>query len=366
MTNQNFVISTTSHLYNLEITEYLGTVTAHKVAGTGIFSDLAAQVSDIFGGRSKSYQKQLNAIKNEVLNELKYEALKLNANGIIGMKLDFDEISGKGKSMLMVSAVGTAIRFINHDKDKNVTKMVTDILSSEQLNTNLRKKKILNILENSDKFISDDAWRLLIENKIVEAAPIIIDKLAEYINEYYRPDSLEDKFINHSRNYFLNMPPELIKAHIYGAFKYKRSYLTKIAREIINQLELFDFDSVEQMLLSNDIKIKKEAINLLRYTKPNYSLEDISNFSNLIPKIKENFKITGEILEKKKLLNSNNVKYWKCECGAENDMTNEHCSKCLKDIYGFGKDEFNPEQAIKLIRDSINVLDEFYNTSKQN
>ena len=36
-------------------------------------------------------------------------AKALGANAVVGLKIEFDEISGKGKSMFMVTAYGTAV-----------------------------------------------------------------------------------------------------------------------------------------------------------------------------------------------------------------------------------------------------------------
>jgi uncharacterized protein YbjQ (UPF0145 family) len=38
------------------------------------------------------------------------KAEKLGADAVVGLKMDFGEVSGKDKSMFMVSAVGTAVR----------------------------------------------------------------------------------------------------------------------------------------------------------------------------------------------------------------------------------------------------------------
>lgn len=56
------IVSTTPTLDGWGIDEYLGVVTSHVVAGTNMFSDIAASFSNIFGGTSTSYQKQLERI----------------------------------------------------------------------------------------------------------------------------------------------------------------------------------------------------------------------------------------------------------------------------------------------------------------
>ena len=46
----NIPVSTTPSLDGWDIDEYLGVATAHVVAGTNVFSDIAGSFSDIFGG----------------------------------------------------------------------------------------------------------------------------------------------------------------------------------------------------------------------------------------------------------------------------------------------------------------------------
>lgn len=103
------IITTTNSIENNNIKEYLGVVNANIVIGTNIFSDYAASVTDILGGRSETYQNKLNNIYEKVINELTKKANAMDADAILGLHIDFDEISGAGKAMLMVSASGTAI-----------------------------------------------------------------------------------------------------------------------------------------------------------------------------------------------------------------------------------------------------------------
>jgi len=76
------------------------------VAGTGLFSDVAASFSDVFGGRSSSYKRQLEDINDEAVAEIKEQAAQKNADAVVGLKIDHDEISGQQKDMLMVTATG--------------------------------------------------------------------------------------------------------------------------------------------------------------------------------------------------------------------------------------------------------------------
>lgn len=106
---EKILLSTTSELNGWDIVEYVDIVSAQIVIGTGVFSDLFAELTDFMGGNSDSYEKQLKQLNNKALSNLSEQAKSLNANAVVGIKLDYDEISGKGKQMFMLTATGTAV-----------------------------------------------------------------------------------------------------------------------------------------------------------------------------------------------------------------------------------------------------------------
>ena len=76
-----------------------------------VFRDFFAGMTDFFGGRSEASQKILRDARKNCLQELKIEAARINADGVLGVDLDYSEISGKGKGMLFLVASGTAVKF---------------------------------------------------------------------------------------------------------------------------------------------------------------------------------------------------------------------------------------------------------------
>lgn len=104
------IITSTHDIKDYKIKEYLGLINVNIVIGTNFFSDFFASVSDFFGGYSSSYQSKLDKIYADAINALEEKANYLRANGIIGVHFDFDEISGQGKQMFMVTAYGTAVQ----------------------------------------------------------------------------------------------------------------------------------------------------------------------------------------------------------------------------------------------------------------
>jgi uncharacterized protein YbjQ (UPF0145 family) len=102
------ILTTTSSLDGMNVREYRGIVTGEAILGANIFRDLFAGIRDIVGGRSNSYEKVLEAAREQAFNDLKSKALRLGANAVIGVDVDYETIGAKG-SMLMVSVTGTAV-----------------------------------------------------------------------------------------------------------------------------------------------------------------------------------------------------------------------------------------------------------------
>ena len=100
------LITTTATLQDRKIRKYIGVVTGEAILGANIFKDFFAGIRDIVGGRSAAYEKELRRAKEIAMEEMQMEARRLGANAIIGVDLDYETV---GKSMLMVSASGTAV-----------------------------------------------------------------------------------------------------------------------------------------------------------------------------------------------------------------------------------------------------------------
>ena len=102
------IIITTETAPNLNITKRIEIVTAECAFGMNIFKDLFAGVRDIVGGRSEAVQKTMRDSRKTALYELKKEAYEVGANAVVGVDLDYVELSNAG-SMVMLVASGTAV-----------------------------------------------------------------------------------------------------------------------------------------------------------------------------------------------------------------------------------------------------------------
>jgi uncharacterized protein YbjQ (UPF0145 family) len=102
------IVTTTPSIEGQRITRYLGLVTGEAILGANVFKDLFAGIRDIVGGRSGTYERELQRARDIAVQELTERARALGANAVVGVDLDY-EVLGQGNGMLMVSASGTAV-----------------------------------------------------------------------------------------------------------------------------------------------------------------------------------------------------------------------------------------------------------------
>lgn len=102
------LLTTTPSIEGHPIREYRGIISAETIIGANFVKDFFARITDVFGGRSGSYERVLREGKEAALAELTKEAQRLGANAVVGLKLDYEAVGASG-SMLMVVASGTAV-----------------------------------------------------------------------------------------------------------------------------------------------------------------------------------------------------------------------------------------------------------------
>lgn len=104
------IITTTDQVEGKRVAGYLGIVSGEAVVGTNIFRDLMAGIRDIVGGRSGGYEQELRMAKDAAVSDMEAEAHELGADAVVGVDLDYEHLGGGNKSMLMVTANGTAVK----------------------------------------------------------------------------------------------------------------------------------------------------------------------------------------------------------------------------------------------------------------
>lgn len=101
------LLTTTHSMPNYEIAEVKGVVTAEAALGINVLRDILVSFRDSVGGRSKTSENALRALREHALEELKVEAHAIGANAVVGVDLDYSEMSSH--NMLFLVASGTAV-----------------------------------------------------------------------------------------------------------------------------------------------------------------------------------------------------------------------------------------------------------------
>ena len=102
------ITTTTNSIEGKRIVEYKGIIFGEVISGVDFIKDFAASLTNIFGGRSGSYEGELIEAREKALKEMEQRARQLGANAVIGVDIDY-EVLGQGGNMLMVTASGTAV-----------------------------------------------------------------------------------------------------------------------------------------------------------------------------------------------------------------------------------------------------------------
>ena len=106
----SLIITTTYSVEGRAIAQYLDVVTAEVVLGTGFLSELGAGLADFLGARAGKFQDKLRKAKRIALEELREQAVQIDADAVVGVDLDYMTLAA---NTLMVTANGTAVKLIS-------------------------------------------------------------------------------------------------------------------------------------------------------------------------------------------------------------------------------------------------------------
>lgn len=351
---KDILVTTTEKIDGIEIIQYIKPISAHVVTGTGFFSDFAASFSDVFGGRSQSYQKQLSSIYNEAVETLKRTAYENGANCIVGLRVDSDEISGKGKSMFMITAVGTAVVIESIKNKKTEKKEKAESISTERMIEERQRRLLIQLAKNNKLVLDDKTWEFISENNVHEIAEEVFTKAKANYDAYF--DEEKTRIYQKLLTYLYSLDEKIRIEILYKQIIEKKAIsINSKFFLLIKELMAYDESKLKMYLSDNDSDIRGKALQIITYDKPFYTIEDIKTFQDYIEIIKHNFP-KYEIASQKKLLSSKEIDIWKCECGEKNELEIVNCSKCGRDIYGFISGEINPENAILQLTENIEII----------
>lgn len=105
---KSMISTTTPTVEGKAIVEYKGIVFGEVVAGVNVIKDFVAGLSNVFGGRSTTYEDELIQARQQAIAEMEQRAMQVGANAVVGVDIDY-EVLGADNGMLMVTASGTAV-----------------------------------------------------------------------------------------------------------------------------------------------------------------------------------------------------------------------------------------------------------------
>ncbi|MGV3704592.1 MAG: YbjQ family protein [Arcticibacter sp.] len=351
----NLITTTTSNLEGWTITNYLQPVSSNIVVGANIFSDFSASITDFFGGRSGTYEKKLQQIYEQSIQKLQKKAKAMGASAIVGLKIDIDEITGKGTQMFMVTAYGTPVRAIRQRNEVSTNdSAIEKVMDGTYVENKVIAKRIIERSEINKRLDLNDL-NFILEHPYPEFVDTMIDYTRRNASNATGPE--DETVAMQIRSYFSNIDPntaaevlyvELLKAD-YGV-KYQYSI-----RDAIKELCLIDYDKLADIMKSGNLQQGKFALNILAAKRESYTEADKIGLARMKDIIDESFQPLGTVTSKKGFM-SGEKSVWVCTCKRSNDLDAKYCAGCLNDIYGFKQGESHPVGLSKLIEDRLSFI----------
>lgn len=255
--------------------KHLGLVTAHVVAGTGLFNDFAAGFTDVFGGRSGTYQKQLASLQAEVVEVLRRKARQVGANWVLGARIDFDEISGKGMQMFMVSASGTAV-FAELLQGQSEAVTVRRSITASELRAGLSRLTLVDQARNGRLEFDNETWLALAEFQVVEAVPAII-RFVRTFGETIDAAAPQRRALD----FFRTLPVDALQRELHVMLATDPE-ARPLASRFVLDLAIVDLAWVKEQLGSDDFELRRTALQLLQGTAPSYTAADLPLLQSIL------------------------------------------------------------------------------------
>lgn len=331
------------------------------MAGTGFISDWFASWSDVFGGRSGTYQKQLRSLSDEAIAAVRAKAYELSANWIVGLTVDMDEISGQGKQMFMVTAMGTAVRAtrarrpapsdqgnctaaaspgIARTEPSPASVNSAGLIPDEVVQAAARRYAVLDQIRSGQLVFDDETWATLLGDQIIEAAPAVIQEVGRLMATGIPATTELQQFRKQAVAYFERLPTDDAIAALYAALE-RTPNESNGATMLIKDLRLRHLPTIRRLLSHPTDIVRRRAIQSLLAEQRSYSPEDVAHlkaiaaccadetvlppFATLSPGLGRGF-----FGAKDRLL---------CVCGTDRLADVEYCPNpdCQRDRWGFWK-----------------------------
>ena len=104
---ENLILATMNMIPTHEVEEVLGVIYGSSTRTRGAGGRIISGFQAITGGKGTAYAEEIEKTRKEAVEDLKGEARKLGANGVLAIDFETAEIL---EGFILVSAYGTAVK----------------------------------------------------------------------------------------------------------------------------------------------------------------------------------------------------------------------------------------------------------------
>ena len=311
------IITTTDSIEGIKIAQYIDILRASVVVGTDI------ALADLFGGSSAKYRNKLNLSYDRAMRDLRLKAQAVDADAIVGLHTDFEEIFGKGKTRFVVSLVGTAVKLETPFKTcvqaANGTVSLA-YMRRRQLTLSLSRK-----LDDDSYSLTESDWNNILTYSLTDLTRKIYSRYLENAHETISNIPLAEKklllenFVPFLKSMDFDEAAEVVYSDI--------STDPFCTAEVIRTCNLFHPQIIARLL---DPENKHFIISLLDTDKPTYNRDDLKAMRE-IEAFLDNLPDTGHYIEGREGLFGKNGTMLVCERGHTTAVElGGHCTESLE------------------------------------
>jgi len=349
---------TTGALEGSEVTEHLGPVSAHFVIGTGVLAGLFSSITDFFGAHSYAYQGKLERIGEEALDLLQAKTIRLGGNAVLGLRIDHDEISGGGKSMLMVTATGTAARI--QRSVSSVSSTDTSLndggrVSAWDLKVAVDRQRLVDeVKQDSARLLDDDVWRFVVENRMAEIGPAVLRWVGENTDGSVMSTSERGRRLS---EYIGVIERDRAVGLLYDHLDSGPHEFFETVSSAIHEHDLLDDSKLILLLESGSDIVRRRALQIATAGFPSYGHEELEALRRIRRAVEDAFQPAATFVRQKGFMKKEK-EVWDCSCGKQPLAEHKYCLGCHKDRYGFHSRETpRPPRVVQLLGERIAALE---------
>jgi len=200
------------------------------------------------------------------------------------------------------------------------------------------------------------------KHEIHKIAPYLlekVDEMLEYKGAVYKTDS-QELLLRRCKEFFFAFDDDKAKSILHEYITASHNLFNFIL-DIIEKANLLDLSKALELVKSSEFYLQKRALTLLKLNKPFYTEHDFRKIVDIVGIIEKTFPPRAKLIREKSKLSSKVKEKWFCDCGTKNDRNINYCSSCLKDIYGFSKNEVKPIEVREVLTHKALILKEYFN-----